>query len=187
MLSRNSHWRASGYPKNALLRVVKCCDRQVLNVYQVLNATVIIFPYDALCRQWFIWGLELKNAGSIVFSLPWNFAGLIYSVNSSPVPSANIWIWAVVSLPTVLTLDPLFCFVLITFPKEAFPKVSRALERRCQMKCFLLHMFISLVYILSGHSKAFLIFEMSVIKTFQLINAVLYSLAVDLVLLSRLV
>lgn len=55
------------------------------------------------------------------------------------------------------------------------------------MKCFLLHMFISLVYILSGHSKAFLIVEMSKIKTFQLISAVLYSLAVDLVLLSRLV
>ena len=102
-------------------------------------------------------------------------------------PLCNIWIWAVVSLPTVLTLDPLFCFVLITFPKEALPKVSRALERRCQMKCFLPHMFISLVYILSGHSKAFLIVEMSMIKTFQLINAVLYSWAVDLVLLSRLV
>ena len=72
--------------------------------------------------------------------------------------------------PTVL-----FCFVLITFPKEALPKVSRALERRCQMKCFLPHMFISLVYILSGHSKAFLIVEMSMIKTFQLISAVLYS------------
>ena len=187
MLTRNSHWRASRYPQNVLLRVIKCCGRQVLNVYQVLSATVKIFPCDALRRQWFTWGLELRNAGSVVFSLPWNFASLIYSVSSSPLPTANIWIWAVVSLPTVLTLDPLFCFVLITFPKEAFPKVSRALERRCQMKCFLLHMFISLVYILSGHSKAFLIVEMSKIKTFQLISAVLYSLAVDLVLLSRLV
>ena len=55
------------------------------------------------------------------------------------------------------------------------------------MKCFLLHKFISLVYILSGHSKAFLIAGMSMIKTFQLISAVLHSLALDLVLLSRLV
>lgn len=57
------------------------------------------------------------------------------------------------------------------------------------MKCFLFHRFISLVYILSGHSEAeaFPTVGVSAVMTTQLIHSVLCSLAVgsNLVLLSR--
>lgn len=57
------------------------------------------------------------------------------------------------------------------------------------MKCFPLHKFISLVYILSGHTEtvAFLTLGTPMIMMAQLINAALYSLTVnsDLLLLSR--
>lgn len=81
---------------------------------------------------------------------------------------------------TVLNLDTLF---LSTLPQSSFSEVSRALERRCQMKRFLLFTFISCVSMWSGHSELGVPDSPSAHPC----PAVLYSLAAgsDLVLLFR--
>lgn len=152
----------------------------------MLNATIRIFPYDGLCGEWFTLGIRVGEWGLLYSLCPGILLAWynMWALHLSPLQTAE----SEVLSPYLLFLPWTHCF-WITCPKAAFPEVSRALERRCQMKCFLLHKFISLVYILSGHSEAavFLTVGMSMVMTAQLIHAILYSLAIgsDLVLLSR--
>ena len=99
----------------------------------MLNATIRIFPYDGLCGEWFTLGIRVGGVGSIVFSLPWDFAGMIQHVSFSPLPTANSWVWGIVSLPTVLTLDPLF---LNNLPQSSFSRSVKSSRKEVSDEVF---------------------------------------------------
>lgn len=85
----------------------------------------------------------MRNTGSVVFSLPWNFAGLIYSVSASPPyphpPSPHHCKHLNLSccLPTYCShLGPTVLFCFNNFPQRSFSKSVKSSRKKVSDEVF---------------------------------------------------